>query len=203
MLDEFVETEGHYLADMQLVIREFVVPLEPLLPPSLHEALFANLVAEIEPLHAALGERLGARRQASVMERVGDLASAFLEETLPHFPCYSTYCANYAYVADALAQVMLLPAAAEAVRSAEARCVGASLAARLFRPVQRMCVYPLLFKELLKKEGKAGCEESAIVDVHRASLHRAMSAMHAVVMQVNEEVRKLETQLQLLQLLAR
>ena len=88
---------------------------------------------------------------------------------------------------------MLLPAAAEAVRSAEARCVGASLAARLFRPVQRMCVYPLLFKELLKKEGKAGCEESAIVDVHRASLHRAMSAMHAVVMQVNEEVRKLET----------
>ena len=98
---------------------------------------------------------------------------------------------------------MLLPAAAEAVRSAEARCVGASLAARLFRPVQRMCVYPLLFKELLKKEGKAGCEESAIVDVHRASLHRAMSAMHAVVMQVNEEVRKLETQLQLLQLLAR
>ena len=84
------------------------------------------------------------------MERVGDLASAFLEETLPHFPCYSTYCANYAYVADALAQVMLLPAAAEAVRSAEARCVGASLAARLFRPVQRMCVYPLLFKEALK-----------------------------------------------------
>ncbi len=126
------------------------MPLEPLLPPSLHEALFANLVAEIEPLHAALGERLGARRQASVMERVGDLASAFLEETLPHFPCYSTYCANYAYVADALAQVMLLPAAAEAVRSAEARCVGASLAARLFRPVQRMCVYPLLFQQALK-----------------------------------------------------
>ena len=96
------------------------------------------------------------------------------------------------------AQVMQLPAAAEAVRAAEARCVGgASLSARLFRPVQRMCVYPLLFRELLKMESKAGaqCEETAIVDVHRAALHRAMSAMHAVVMQVNEEVRTLETQL--------
>ena len=41
------------------------MPLEPLLPPSLHEALFANLVAEIEPLHAALGERLGARLRPS------------------------------------------------------------------------------------------------------------------------------------------
>ena len=42
-----------------------------------------------------------------------------------------------------LAQVMQLPLAAEAVRAAEERCVGsASLAARLFRPVQRMCVLP-------------------------------------------------------------
>ena len=86
----------------------------------------------------------------------------------------------------------------------------ASLAARLFRPVQRMCVYPLLFRELLKhgQEGPgqsgaphAEAEETAIVDAHRAALHRAMIAVHAVVMQVNEEVRKLETQLQLLQLL--
>ena len=92
----------------------------------------------------------------------------------------------------------------------------ASLAARLFRPVQRMCVYPLLFRELLKHgqekprgreaPGQSGAphaeaEETAIVDAHRAALHRAMIAVHAVVMQVNEEVRKLETQLQLLQLL--
>ena len=55
------------------------------------------------------------------------------------------------------------------------------------------CVYPLLFRELLKMESKGSaskqCQEGAIVDVHRAALHRAMSAMHAVVMQVNEEVR--------------
>ena len=35
---------------------------------------------------------------------MGHLASAFLD-VLPQFPCYSTYCANYAYVADALAHV--------------------------------------------------------------------------------------------------
>ena len=61
VLDEFLDTEGTYLADMRLVITEFVTPLEPLLPPSLHGALFANLVGEIEPLHAALSERLGER----------------------------------------------------------------------------------------------------------------------------------------------
>ena len=222
VLDEFLETEATYLADMRFVIREFAEPLEPLLPPSLHDALFVNLVSEIEPLHAALSTRLGERRHASVEERVGDLASVFLA-VLPQFPCYSTYCANYAYVADALAQVMELQPAAEAVRAAEARLAlergSASLAARLFRPVQRMCIYPLLFREMLKhgqespgqakgtaheaeEKAEEKAEETAIVDAHRASLHRAMSAMHAVVMQVNEEVRKLETQLQLLQLLA-
>ena len=117
VLDEFLETEATYLADMRLVIREFAEPLEPLLPPSLHDALFVNLVSEIEPLHAALSTRLGERRHASVEERVGDLASVFLA-VLPQFPCYSTYCANYAYVADALAQVMELQPAAEAVRAA-------------------------------------------------------------------------------------
>ena len=65
MLDEFLDTESTYLADMRLVIKEFVIPLERLLPPSLHEALFANLVGEIEPLHAALSERLGERLHPS------------------------------------------------------------------------------------------------------------------------------------------
>ena len=65
VLDEFLDTEGTYLADMRLVIKEFVIPLEPLLPPSLHDALFANLVGEIEPLHAALSERLGERLHPS------------------------------------------------------------------------------------------------------------------------------------------
>ena len=43
----------------------------------------------------------------------------------------------------------------------------------------------------MESKGSAStqCQEGAIVDVHRAALHRAMSAMHAVVMQVNEEVR--------------
>ena len=47
--------------------------------------------------------------------------------------------------------------------------------------------------------GDAAAGVSAVVERHRAALHRAMSAMQAVVMQVNEEVRKLEAQLQQLQ----
>ena len=43
--------------------------------------------------------------------------------------------------------------------------------------------------------GDAAAGVSAVVERHRAALHRAMSAMQAVVMQVNEEVRKLEAQL--------
>ena len=123
---------------------------------------------------------------------------------MPHFErCYARYSSTYTCVGDVLRRARQEDAAVDDFISGAERASGCALGALLFRPVQRMCVYPLLFKELLKKEGKAGCEESAIVDVHRASLHRAMSAMHAVVMQVNEEVRKLETQLQLLQLLAR
>ena len=197
VLDEFLQTEATYLDDIHLVMREFFEPLAaPVLPEALHAALFANLVDELEPLHHALEEALRGIPNALPEERVGLLAEAF-RELLPDFPCYSTYCANYAYVADALAQVMDVKAAADIILAAEARLSsrGAKLSALLFRPVQRMCVYPLLFKEVLKQQDEN-------VEIHRAALHQTMMTMQTVVMQVNEEVRALETQLQHLQLLA-
>ena len=116
----------------------------------------------------------------SIGERAHEVASAFIR-LQPYFKSYATYSANYPYVAGALAKareahprVHTFLANAELMHSV-------SLSALLFRPVQRMCVYPLLFQRGLKQAPK----EHAL----HGSLQRAFVLSQQTVSEINEQVR--------------
>ena len=68
---------------------------------------------------------------------VGERMLPAFMKLLPFFKMYSTYCAGYPNMSGAPAEAILSKA-------------HTPLEQLLFRPVQRMCVYPLLFKEALK-----------------------------------------------------
>ena len=63
---------------------------------------------------------------------------------------------------------------------------GIGLEALLFRPVQRMCVYPLLFKQAFKYTDKKS-------DMN-ARFEQALNSVQATIADVNETVRKLSEQ---------
>merc|ERR1711965_59672 len=93
---------------------------------------------------------------------------------------YSTYCASFSHVSDALAAASSNKAAQDLIEGAASK--GPALEALLFRPVQRMCVYPLLFKQALKyvEEG---------TPLH-AKLTEVFDSVQVTIMEVNEKVRK-------------
>ena len=67
----------------------------------------------------------------------------------PYFKSYATYCANYPYVSQALPLACAEPRVETFLKGAELTH-SVTLTALLFRPVQRMCVYPLLWQQALK-----------------------------------------------------
>ena len=132
------------LQDLRFTIAELLTPLQKLLTAAAHNAVFANL-QQIAELHARLEDELQEAKRVPKKEKGEKIASAFIA-LLPFFKMYATYCANYGDVAHALEQVQQDAASAALLHDVYERS-GTTLAALLFRPVQRICLYPLLFKQ--------------------------------------------------------
>ena len=166
VLEELLLTEATYLDDLRHIMEHFVTPMTDILSHSVHSTIFANLSMLVE-LHTKLAADLapatamGASETPTDFRAMGDsIASAFLV-LAPFFRMYAIYSANYKDVPAALSTAKQEKAVADflrerAQRDAEEKGEGksATLDALLFRPVQRMCVYPLLFKQATTADRK-------------------------------------------------
>jgi len=181
VLDELLSTEANYVADLRHTCSTYMAPLAALLDGEVHSKVFSNL-GQISMMHSQVEAELGSiRSQMPLDDVVRRVLAAFLK-LLPFFKMYSVYCSSYTNLATAIASARQLKAAAELIDTA----VGPPLQALLFRPVQRMCVYPLLFKQALKCAAEG--EQSA-------RFAEAFDALQAIISQVNENVRRQEEQL--------
>lgn len=175
VLDELVATEANYVSDLRCATSAFSQPLADLLPSRQHQEIFGslpqllsihedleselhnldpNLESELESApHAAAeprGEQGGCEQSGSAlgkaMGRGVALCRAFLA-VMPRFErCYARYSSTYTCVGDVLRRARQQDAAVDDFISGAEQASGCALGALLFRPVQRMCVYPLLFK---------------------------------------------------------
>ena len=189
VLEEILKTETNYLADLQFIHREFVTPLQAQLSHQMHADIFANLT-QLMQLHGRLGADLEpARRAVKDGRGTEQLAAAIAKAFTPFIPLlmlYATYCGKFT---DAPAKVH------EAVRRSKKAAAtiargpaefNTALEALLFRPVQRMCVYPLLFRQALKH---LPAESEAREDFEASS-----QAIGETIAQVNENVREQEAE---------
>ena len=121
------------------------------------------------------------------------IAEAFLR-LLPYFKMYAVYCGNAATAAGALAAATEGgDAAAFLVRKEQDPASRATLPALLFRPVQRMCVYPLLFKQVLKYAVENHPQHS--------DFSKLKTVVQQTVQEVNENVRGQEAHHRMLEVL--
>ena len=243
VFDEILETEATYLADLKAVHRHFLVPLRSWLSPAQHQTIFSNLEVLLT-LHEKLGEDLhpaAAIASRNYEERGLAIAAAFLKMA-PFFKTYAQYSAQYAHVPEALEDARKDAAVDAFLKRVAAgedtdpsgsptdgapsdlNEVKAGLQQLLFRPVQRMCLYPLLMKQALagrikleRWEGQRqqGGEEPlprqrsqkpsqapAAVPL-RAKLEEVFNVIGQTLGTVNEEVRGLEAQSKTIQVLER
>ena len=181
-LDELLATERKYLTDLQHTCTAFLTPLASVLDAPKHAKLFANL-KQIEGLHKQIESEVGqnTRHLHSANEKAERIASGF-QRVMPFFRMYSTFCASYAGLADALRAIQESAEATALVTAARDQSAGVTLEAYLFRPVQRMCAYPLFFQKALKNTADGSPQ--------RKRFQALLDNMQEVINAINEDVRR-------------
>ncbi|TPX45095.1 hypothetical protein SeLEV6574_g04083 [Synchytrium endobioticum] len=178
---ELIETEADYVKDLGTMIKYHKAHLTQgaLLPDTEIQQLFSNadqlLVANQEFLN-----KLVARKEANVViQEIGDV----IAECAETFKVYTQYCGNYPIAMKLVHSVQakpdFKPILEKWMNSPE--CRGLSLESFLIKPVQRICKYPLLLKELLRHTDKANKDHM--------NLTIAQEKVEAVVALVNEGTR--------------
>ena len=184
VLDEFLKTENNYLLDMRMTCDKFGAPLQACCDAATHGKIFSvlpQLTGLHDVLHKDIESLTGGSSKREAAQAAERIMAAFLK-LLPFFKMYSSYCTAYAAMPKHLEQLEQTNAKAkELIANAEAGG-GPPLEALLFRPVQRMCVYPLLFKEALKH-----AEEGSQLHTR---LEEAFNSVTLTIGQVNDQVRK-------------
>ncbi|TPX69374.1 hypothetical protein SpCBS45565_g02378 [Spizellomyces sp. 'palustris'] len=180
---ELIETEADYVRDLSLMINFHKPQLQEtqLLTEEEIQALFSN-IDQLVPVNQQLLDRLHEKRDTDpFIPEVGDA----LVDVSESFKVYTIYCGNYPEAMKLVHKLQARPDMKEKLEtmmnSQEGR--GLSLESFLIKPVQRICKYPLLIRELQKHTDKLSKDT--------ISLNLAMTKIESVVALVNEYTRQL------------
>eukprot|EP01125_Pyxidicula_operculata_P006782 TRINITY_DN2329_c0_g1_i2.p1 TRINITY_DN2329_c0_g1~~TRINITY_DN2329_c0_g1_i2.p1 ORF type:complete len:542 (+),score=169.19 TRINITY_DN2329_c0_g1_i2:146-1771(+) len=190
---EIWETERVYVDDLDLIIQVYKVPLKEsgIISEEQEKTLFAN-VQEIENLNRSKVLAPLEKTFKEIEEKGGDMSTAQLgvifSELSEHLKQYTEYCTNQP---KALAMLDELdkgnPQFSEFNKNLtenNAAVRGLTLLSYIIKPVQRLCKYPLLLRELINQTDSS-------LDEHK-SLSEAMSKLLETVDYVNVMQRKAE-----------
>lgn len=176
VMDELLETERKYVQDLEILqTYKTILQEEEVISADHIHLIFPNLDMLVDFQRKFL---IGVEANAALNPEVQKLGALFLglEE---QFGIYEAYCSNYREASD-LAQKEI-PKLAKKAHVLEPTYVLPSL---LIKPIQRICKYPLLLREL-EKYSDPNSE-------HFDEIVRGREAIKRVADRVNERSRKLE-----------
>ncbi|KAJ3041574.1 Intersectin-2 [Rhizophlyctis rosea] len=182
---ELIETERDYVRDLVIIIETFMKPLadRKILTQKQIEVLFMN-VPQLHKINEKFLSRLEAKwSEAEVPDSIGDV----LMDGVEHFVSYTVYCGNQT------ASVAKMNSWKENKKEFRAFLDDThrnpitrnlDLGGFLIKPVQRICKYPLLIKEIMKYTEETNPDH--------AQLKAALDRVQGVISIVNEGARQVE-----------
>ncbi|TPX67259.1 hypothetical protein SpCBS45565_g03905 [Spizellomyces sp. 'palustris'] len=195
VIHEIQSTEKDYVEDLEIIINLYMnqIKKNKLLPPKDMAIVFSN-VEQLLPVNQQLMKWLEDRTsQHPVVEHIGDIfirVSDFLK-------MYTMYCRNHPFALMKLQAVRQNKSVAkfldQCAMTPESRNL--NLANFLIKPVQRICKYPLLIREVMKNT------EPSHPDFQ--NLEKALLKIQTVVTIVNEGARQAEAVQKMLELQGR
>ena len=179
VLAEILKTEKAYVADMGVLCDTWILPLRAaqVLSKDEESAVFSNA----EVIRGVNSQLLTALEPSEpAVEPVQGVASAF-SKMAPFLRCYAEYCSNFVTAQETLDRMRAKSPKVEAAFQKAELASMMPVGSMLIKPVQRLCKYPLLFRELL--------HEIPDEHPHRALVLSAARTVTAVAAEVNEAVR--------------
>lgn len=190
-LNEIWTSERDYVNDLDILVNVYLFPLRAMnvVEADVQRKIFSNVELLAE------NNRLLLERLDEVMEHenpdttVGEVFSDFAGQL---YEMYKVYCANQDISLATYEKVAKKPAFQRYLKvcHTDRRCRGLPLPSFLIKPVQRICKYPLLLRELLKHTSPTHADH--------ATLQPALERIQELVNGLNEwqraqeERRKLE-----------
>ncbi|KAJ3116826.1 Myosin 10A, isoform D [Physocladia obscura] len=194
---EIITTERDYVLDLEIVRNVWMerCRASKIVQGKDISVIFSNIEA-ILPVNSELLKRLEERQAMHtnhIIEQIGDI---FIKVS-DYLKMYTMYCSNHPYALMKLQSIRQSRAATKFLDSIAAlpECRNLDLPNFLLKPIQRICKYPLLLRELIKvtPAGHADYENLKI----------ALSKIETVVAIVNEGTRMAENVQKMLDLQAR
>lgn len=176
---ELIQTERKYILDLEILMeyKEELQNAEALSSEQLH-VLFPNL-SDIVDFHRRL--LTGLECNVNIPIKYQRIGSVFIHASNGPFRAYEPWT-----IGQASAIELIKKEAANLKRSSSLLDPGFELQSYIIKPIQRLCKYPLLLKELLKTYS------DSIDTVCYDELLMASAAMRDVAYQVNEAQRRSE-----------
>ncbi|KAJ3334259.1 Myosin 10A, isoform D [Blyttiomyces sp. JEL0837] len=194
---EIVTTERDYVEDLEIVSEVYIKQLKKnkLLRPKDVSVIFSNIEALFN-VNNVLAKRLEERRaeaENGVVEQIGDIFCGVSD----YLKMYTMYCSNHPYAVMKLQTVRQSKAVARFLDQCAAlpESRNLNLANFLLKPVQRICKYPLLLREMIKHT------EQTHPDYE--NLNKALLKIETVVAMVNEGARQAESVQKMLEIQGR
>lgn len=194
--EELIDTEVRYGRSIALLQTHFGARL-----PSSLKGFLPNLASLVD-LSAQMQEGMvaaaSAHRDAALAQALGTQLAALA----PFFKLFVAYCTAFPKAMEALRSMpSLLKTVAEAevaIASADDAVGAVSIFALLIKPVQRLCQYPLLFREVVQAmaaDSGGGADGGA--DCGEEELRRVLALLEGAAADVNERVRGAEVEARL------
>ncbi|KAF2070062.1 hypothetical protein CYY_008619 [Polysphondylium violaceum] len=184
VINEIINTEKDYISDLQVIINTILVPLKEskIVTDKDISTIFSNIQLLLNVNKELLNglEKAANETQGEFVGQHFTLFSQFLK-------MYSSYCANQKISSDHIALCSKkIPAFKQFIDEKQAlpECRQCNLDSLLIKPVQRLCKYPLLIRELIKNSIENHPDNSY--------LEKAYESIQTVVLSVNENKRKAE-----------
>jgi len=154
VLDELLNTEKDYLSDLQSVVDLYIEPMrtEALVPTEIMNKIFSN-IEDLRDLHQSVYDQLHEKiSDIQYMQCIERSISDIFHKSASRFEGYIQYSQNYSRSITCIKEMSTKHSTFQQFleRKQEEDPQGLRLIDYLIKPIQRLCKYPLLFRELGK-----------------------------------------------------
>lgn len=191
-VQEIITTEKTYAEQLNTLINVYLFPIKMtgILNPEQVNGIFSN-VETIEPVHQELIKNLTDDDYTKGGEYIGE---AF-KKMCQYLKMYTIYCANHEH---AIEMIESLKSNAEfqktlSICQTDYRTKGENLGSFIIKPVQRICKYPLLFRELISHTPETHPDYNLLIETK--------AKIDDVVKAINEGKRRMEQQQKMIEIL--